>query len=178
MGALNYEELYTLDDYKLWEGNWELIGGVAYAMAPSPIVTHQSVGMNIAYRLKSAIESCEECLVLSEIDYEISDNTVVRPDVLLICKEIDEKVNKTPEIIFEILSPSTARRDETIKFDIYEKEGVKYYILVNPKNRIAKVYRLYHDGRFVKQDDFENEKFIFEINECQIDFDFSLIWRR
>ncbi len=178
MGALNYEELYTLDDYKLWEGNWELIGGVAYAMAPSPIVTHQSVGMNIAYRLKSAIESCEECLVLSEIDYEISDNTVVRPDVLLICKEIDEKVNKTPEIIFEILSPSTARRDETIKFDIYEKEGVKYYILVNPKNRIAKVYRLYHDGRFVKQDDFENEQFIFEIDACKIDFNFSLIWRR
>ncbi len=178
MGALDYEELYTLADYRLWKGDWELIDGVAYAMAPSPTVTHQSLSTNIAYTLRNAIALCEKCLVLSEMDYEISDNIVVRPDVLLICKEIEEKVDKTPEIIFEVLSPSTARRDETIKFDIYQKEGVEYYVLVHPKNRVAKVYKLYKDGRFVKQGDFDKESFAFEINECQINFDFSTIWRR
>ena len=43
MGALDYTEHYTLDDYRLWEGDWELIDGSAYAMSPSPMVTHQSV---------------------------------------------------------------------------------------------------------------------------------------
>ena len=177
MGALAYEEFYTIDDYRQWQGDWELIDGVAYAMAPSPTVTHQSVSTKIATELSKKMSSCEECLVLNETDYEVSDNTVTRPDVLLICKKINEKIDKTPEMIFEVLSPSTARRDETVKFDIYEREGVKYYIIVHPDNRVAKVYKLYEDGRFVKQGDFENDNFTFSLNKCQIDFDFSSIWR-
>lgn len=178
MGALDYQELYTVEDYKHWEGDWELIAGVAYAMSPSPMVTHQSVSSQIVVELSKKIDNCKKCLVLSEIDYQISDETVLKPDVLLICKEIEEKVNKTPEIIFEVLSSSTARRDETIKFELYQKEGVLYYILVNTQNRVAKVYKLHEDGRFVKQGDFENESFTFKVNECVIDFDFSRIWRK
>jgi len=177
MGVLNYSEHYTIDDYKLWEGDWELICGVAYAMSPSPLVTHQSVSNNIVYELKNKISECQNCLVLSEIDYEISDDTILRPDILLICKEIEEKVDKTPEIIFEVLSSSTAKRDETIKFELYQKEGVKYYILVHPTNKVAKVYKLLDDGRFVKQGDFTNERYQFDTLTCKADFDFSTIWR-
>jgi hypothetical protein len=50
--ALAYQEFYTLDDYLQWEGNWELIEGMPYAMAPSPSVTHQTVGLNIAANIK------------------------------------------------------------------------------------------------------------------------------
>ena len=178
IGALDYQEFYTVEDYKNWDGEWELISGVAYAMSPSPMVTHQFVSGQIFNELSKKKDNCENCLVLSEIDYQISDETILKPDVLLICKEIDEKVNKTPEIIFEVLSPSTARRDETIKFEIYQKEGVLYYILVNTQERVAKVYKLLEDGRFVKQGDFENESFTFKVNECAIEFDFSTIWRR
>lgn len=178
MGALDYQELYTVDDYKHWKGEWELIAGVAYTMSPSPMVTHQFVSSQIVVELSKKTDNCKKCLVLNEIDYEISDETILKPDVLLICKEIDEKVNKTPEIIFEVLSSSTARRDETVKFEIYQKEGVLYYILVNAQNKVAKVYKLHEDGRFVKQGDFENESFTFKVNECTLNFDFSTIWRR
>ena len=95
---MKYEEHYTIEDYNHWDGEWELIYGTPFAMAPSPTVTHQSVAGNIFYELKH-MTLCPDCLVLSEIDYEIAIDTVVRPDVLLICKPIEEKVDKTPEII-------------------------------------------------------------------------------
>ncbi|WP_457605949.1 Uma2 family endonuclease [Nitratifractor sp.] len=178
MAALDYVERYTIEDYRQWEGDWELIHGVAYAMAPSPPVTHQSVMARISHVLLSKSDECEKCLTLVETDYEISEDTVVRPDVLLICKEIDERVDRAPEIIFEVLSPSTARRDETIKLDLYRQEGVRYTVLVHPGRRVAKVYRLTEDGRYVKTGDFSDETFTFTLEECSIGFDFSTIWRR
>ena len=178
MGAVEYREHYTKKDYEQWEGDWELIYGVAYAMAPSPLVTHQSVAVNIMFELKRKTEQCEKCMTLGEIDYEIADDTIVRPDVLLICKEIEERVNKTPEIIFEVLSATTARRDETVKYELYQREGVRYYIIVEPLGQVAKVFRLYEDGRFVKEGDFTKETFEFALEHCTIDFDFSKIWRK
>ncbi len=177
MGAIAYEEYYTASDYRQWEGDWELIHGSAYAMAPSPMVTHQMVSANIIHELKTKLQNCSNCIVMGEIDWEVSSDTVVKPDALVICKKIEEKINKTPEIIFEVISPSTAKRDEVLKFDIYEKEGVKYYILVYPQNRIAKVYALNQEGRLIKQGDFESERFAFEIDQCRADFDFGTIWR-
>ena len=168
---------YDASDYQHWEGEWELIYGTAYAMAPSSMVTHQLVSTNIIYELKMQLQNCSNCLVMGEIDWEVSSDTVLKPDVLVICKKIEEKVSKTPEIIFEVISPSSAKRDEILKFDIYEKEGVDYYVLVYPQNKIAKVYRLNQEGRFIKQGDFESERFTFEADHCKADFDFSKIWR-
>ncbi len=178
MGAVKLEYLpyYTYADYQLFEGDWELIDGLAYAMAPAPVITHQIVSKNILKQLDSLFEECSKCLVVHEADWQVSDDTVVRPDVLMICKEVDEHIVKTPEIIFEVISPSTAKRDERQKFELYEQEGVLYYILVYPKMRVAKMYRLYK-GRLIKEGDFENEQHPFEVKGCQKDFDFSKIWR-
>ena len=178
MGAVEYREHYTKKDYEQWEGDWELIYGVAYAMAPSPLVTHQNVETKIAAELQRQTEACSKCLTLVETDYEVADDTILRPDVLLICKDIGERVNRTPEIIFEVLSPSTARRDESVKFEIYEREGVHYYILVNPETERAKVYRLHETGRYVKMGDFSVENARFELEDCSFEFDFSKIWRK
>ena len=178
MATVEYVERYTVEDYRHWEGDWELIHGVAYAMAPSPLVTHQSVLGNILRELSERTDPCESCMALAEIDYEISEETVVRPDVLLICKPIDEHVNKTPEIVFEVLSPATARRDETVKFELYRQEGVEYYVLVHPGKKVAKVYRLSDEGRYLKAGDFTDERFGFSLKGCEFEFDFSRIWRR
>ncbi|PHS41706.1 MAG: hypothetical protein COB07_01275 [Sulfurovum sp.] len=178
MSNLAYQEKYTANDHSHWKGDWELIYGDAYAMVPSPMVTHQLVSSNIVYALKNAVSNCSDCMVLSEIDYEVSTDTVLRPDVVLICKPIDEKLNKTPEIIFEVLSASTTRRDETVKFDIYQREGVAYYVLVNPLEKIAKVYRLADSGSYIKQGDFSDDFYHFDISICTFDLNFSTIWRR
>ncbi len=174
--SVQYAEYYTLDDYRRWEGDWELVYGVPYAMAPSPLVTHQSVNLKIARQLDSALDDCAKCQALFETDWEVAEDTVVRPDTLVICYEPDEHLTKKPELIFEIISPSTARRDETLKYDLYQQEGVAYYVIVYPDRNVSKLYRL-HEGRYIKVNDFSDETYTFELEGCRIDFDFSRIWR-
>ncbi len=178
MEALHYDEHYTKNDYRRWDGDWELICGHPYAMSPAPTTTHQSVSLQIAMQLYRAIEDrgCAGCSVFQDVDYEVSEDTIVRPDIVVICKPVEEVVNKAPEIIFEIVSPSTGRRDETIKFELYQREGVKYYGLVYPEGRVAKLYRINDEGRYIKVGDFDHETVAMETKKCRFDFDFSKIW--
>ena len=180
MGALRMEDLpsYTYEDYAQWEGDWELIDGIAYAMAPAPMRTHQSLAYTIARVLGNQIDRCPECEVLGEVDYKLSDDTVLRPDVVLTCGETREAyLTKAPEIIVEVISPSTASRDEKIKFSLYEAEKVTYYVLVYPKDLIARVYRL--DGKaYDKEGVFAQETYRFEDTACKVEVDFSEVFRR
>ena len=130
-------ETYTYDDYKHWEGDWELIYGHPYAMAPSPIGKHQFVMGRIIYQLNKKLEEldCNECFVLGEIDYIISDDTVLKPDVALVCGKLPKFITTPPIAIFEIISPSTKLRDEITKKEIYEKQGVKNLFLVYPDEK-------------------------------------------
>ena len=172
-------EYYTYDDYVNWEGDWELIDGIALAMAPAPMRKHQSLEFQIAKELdKELDEDCSLCEVLSEVDYKIDEDTVVRPDIVLTCGETNEAyLTKTPQIVVEIISKSTAKRDEIHKFALYEKEQVKYYILVYPDDLIAKVYKLenrkfYLDGRL------DVETYNFENTSCKVKIDFQKVFKR
>jgi len=177
MAAREYIEHYSVEDRKEWDGEWELIYGYPYAMAPSPMVTHQSVNIKIARQLDEKLDNCKKCQALFEIDWEISSDTVVRPDTIVICYEPDEKITKRPDLIFEIASPSTARRDETLKHELYGLEGVPYYVIVFPTKKLAKLYKV-KDGKYIKSGEFSDETYTFELNGCNIEFDFSTIWRR
>ncbi|MRI58591.1 MAG: Uma2 family endonuclease [Epsilonproteobacteria bacterium] len=168
-------EYYTYEDYKQWEGDWELIYGQPVAMAPSPMITHQAIAFEIAYQLRENLE-CEECLVVLEEDWIVEEDTVVRPDVSLICDEEGDFITKAPHIVVEVVCPQTARRDEKIKFEIYEKEKVPYYILVYPRELKAKVYKLI-DGRFDKVADFTNERYEFDL-PCSTAIDFSKAFKK
>jgi len=179
MGALKIEDLnYTYDDYKLWEGNWELIDGAAFAMAPAPMRKHQNIAYEIAHRLREGIEDCQECEVLGEVDYKINDHNVVKPDVVLTCGETHEMyLTKAPEIVVEVISKSTAKQDEIFKFQLYEQEKVKYYILVYPDDLYAKIYKL--DGKkYDKQGDFNLESYEFDQTTCHVSLDFEQIFKR
>jgi len=168
-------ERYTYEDYKNWEGDWELIDGVAYAMAPSPIKSYQFVVSEIIRHLGNQLENCKKCLVLSEINWKIDDFTVVKPDVVFVCEDLSsEYISSTPKIIFEVVSPSTKLKDEKIKFEIYKKEGVKYYVLIYPKELKAKVYKL-TNGEYIKEED--KKVYHFDV-ECNIDIDFEKIFER
>lgn len=177
MTAQPLPELYTLEDYRHWEGDWELIRGIALAMAPSPALNHQRLGGRIYSQLVEALEDCPHCEALYEIDIEFAQDTVVRPDVILICYEPEgERLTRAPELIFEVISPATARRDEQTKFQLYREEGVSCYVLVYPSAAKAKVYRLV-DGDYRKVGDFHDERYTFVLSRCGIDFDFGRLWR-
>lgn len=170
MTNVAYSEYYTYEDYKRWEGDWELIDGVPYAMAPAPVKKHQFLASKIVVELSNTLE-CENCEVLVEVDYKVNEETVLRPDVVVTCDDFGvEYLIKAPEIVFEIISSSTARRDEIYKFSIYEQEGVRFLVLVYPDDLIAKVYKNI-DGKFKKIGDFSKEIFDFEMCGVKVDFD-------
>ncbi len=170
---------YSYDDYKNWEGDWELIDGIPVSMAPAPMKIHQKIASELFFYLKQELDdSCLDCEVLYEIDWKISNSTTVRPDIVLTCNDDGERyLTKTPKVIIEILSPSTAKKDETIKFDIYEEEKVQYYILVYPDDLKAKVYLLKDDG-YSKFGDFTNEKLVFDELDCDVELDFEKVFRK
>ena len=171
-------EYYTYDDYVTWKGDWELIDGIPLAMSPAPMITHQAIATNIAYELKKSSEECEKCLVLNEVDYKINDDTILRPDVVLTCNETNKMhLTKAPEIIVEVISKSTAKRDEKYKFEIYEKEKVKYYILVYPDDLKAKIYKL--EGKeYDKQGDFFTESYEFDESYCKASINFERVFKK
>ena len=179
MGALALEDLpnYTYEDYKLWEGEWELIYGVPYSMSPAPVNKHQLINTKIARCLDEGLDECSACLAILEADWKLSNETVFRPDMSVVCYEPEDYLTKAPEIIFEVLSPSKAKRDETLKFEAYEREGVKYYCLVYPDILLAKLYKL-QDGKYIKVGDFDEEVYIFETKKCKLNFDFSKVFKR
>ena len=171
-------EHYTYDDYKNWEGDWELINGVPLAMSPAPTKRHQALASTIIAFLYNQLDNCPECEVLGEIDYKVSDDTILKPDVVLTCNETNENyLIKAPEIVVEIISKATAKRDEKYKFEIYEKEKVNYYILIYPNDLRAKVYEL-KESKYDKVGDFTIESYTFKNTTCNITLDFDKIFKR
>jgi len=179
MAAVRLEDIYyTYDDYKLWEGDWELIDGIPFAMVPAPTRKHQSISGAILANIYEQIDECQNCEILSEVDYKISERTVVRPDVVLVCNEKNKAyLTKAPEIIIEIISKSTAKKDEVFKFNLYETEKVKYYIIVYPNDLRAKIYK--HNGeKYIKEGDFFDETYFFEETTYKVNLDFKKVFKK
>jgi Uma2 family endonuclease len=90
------------------------------------------------------------------VDWQISDDTVVQPDVLVVCdeNEEEEKLTVTPVLVFEILSPSTARKDRVLKYQLYQNSGVTYYCIVDPGTKSAEVFVL-RDQKYSPKETFE-----------------------
>jgi len=177
--ALKQEFLpeYTYEDYLVWEGRWELIHGVPYAMSPGPSINHQGINANIVIQLNALLENCEHCKAYIPLDWKVSETTVVQPDVSVICQESGNAnyLDFAPTIIFEILSPSTSKKDRTLKYELYESEEVKYYVIVSPKDRTLKVFGL-KNKRYVEVMNSNKGTFNFDLKDCSIEFDSSKIW--
>lgn len=169
-------ERYTIDDYDHWHDDWELIDGIPLALTPSPGIAHQRANRRIVRQLDEALDECPGCEVLFKTDVEFSRDTVTRPDTIVICFEPDgERITRAPELIFEIVSPRTVRRDEQTKRRLYRKQGVGHYVVVYPELRTAKVYRL-TEGRYRKLGELRQQRHRFELSRCSIDFDFARLW--
>jgi len=126
--------------------------------------------------LDEALEKrCLNCVVAIDTDYIVSEDTVLRPDVFITCEEVEDKLLKPPYVIFEVISLSTREKDEKLKKEIYEREGVPYLVLVYPDLSKAKIYKLTEKG-YKKVLDAVKDKFTFELEGCKVELDFSKIW--
>ena len=126
---------YTVEDYERWQGDWELVEGIPYALA-SPSFKHQRLVLILAMLLELQLESneaCKDCKVVIDTDYVVNEYTVLRPDIAVVCDHKGDKITKPPKVVVEVISPSTKKVDEEIKPLIYAQEGVKYLLLVYPE---------------------------------------------
>ncbi|MGN6617995.1 MAG: Uma2 family endonuclease [Ilyomonas sp.] len=168
---------YTYDDWKLWEGKWELIEGIPFAMSPSPVPEHQRVAAEINYEFIAAIKKsgCKKCKVYHPIDFVISNDTILEPDILIVCKEIQKNfLDFPPSLVVEILSPSTALKDRNSKYHLYEQQRVKYYLIVDPDTKSIEIYELKND-QYVLQS-FEKEFTFLLKDDCSVTTSFETIW--
>lgn len=173
--AFKYYQRYSVTQWEQWQDQWELIDGFPYCMSPLPIIEHQRVSNKIIAELERNLKMCTKCMAIPPINWKINLNTVVQPDVSLVCPPAKGLyLTRAPEIIFEILSPSTALKDRNQKMELYAQQKVKYYIIVDLKKEIAEVYLL-KKGVYEKVLETRSDKYIFDSN-CKINFSFSKIW--
>jgi Uma2 family endonuclease len=185
MEAIKLEDLphYTYEDYKHWEGKWEIINGIAYAMSPMAIPKHQRITNKIAFEFELKLKNCKRCKAFMPLDWVIRDDLIVQPDNLIICDmDLEAKnLTKTPELIVEILSPSTAKKDKITKYRIYESLKVKYYIIIDPESLQAEIYELI-DDKYKLKDKFKKEGIAqIELNpdnktKCNFEIDFKEVF--
>lgn len=168
---------YTYDDFLKWEGKWELIEGLPIAMSPAPLLKHQLIASKLNIEFGIQLKNCRECNIYQPVDYKVSENTVLQPDLLVSCAPPGNSkfIDSTPELVVEILSPSTAYKDRHEKFTIYENQGICYYLLIDPENEIAEVYVL-ENKKYILAAHGKKLQYSFALHECKADVDFSDIW--
>jgi Uma2 family endonuclease len=160
--ALKQQDYYTYADYLTWDDNerWEIINGVAYNMSPAPTTRHQLISWELSRQIGNYLhdfnKTCFAFYAPFDVrfpqdaqDDEIID--VVQPDVSVICdvSKLDEKgCHGAPDLIIEILSPSTSKKDLVDKRILYENNRVQEYWLIDPTHNVATVYRLEAFGKY------------------------------
>jgi Uma2 family endonuclease len=177
-GAVKILPYYTYEDYVQWEGKWELIDGIPYAMSPAPTPRHQLIANSLGALFYLALKDCISCKAYQAIDYKIAEDTVVQPDISVLCRQTTKKfIDFPPALVVEILSPSTALKDRHTKSGLYQNEGVKYFLIISPDAEEAEVYVL--DGNeYLLKEKGKSFTYTFSFEEtCSPTIDFSEIWK-
>ncbi len=151
---------FTYGDYCAWpeEERWELIDGEAFDMTPAPGLAHQDVALKMAVQITNFLRDRPCRVFIAPFDVRLPKageaddlvDTVVQPDLSVVCdpsKLDDRGCRGAPDWVVEVLSPSTAGKDQIRKRGLYQRHGVRAYWLVHPVDRVLMIYRL-SDGVF------------------------------
>ena len=150
------DEYYTYADLITWDDDvrYELIDGVPILMAP-PSITHQRISGKLYLQIASFLKGrpCEvfHAPVGVRLNADLADDTVVQPDIVVVCDRSildDKSIKGAPDMVIEILSPSTASRDKVMKFNQYLRAGVREYWIVHPDSKTVSVHVL-KDGEYI-----------------------------
>ena len=156
--ALKLEPRFTYANYRTWpdEERWELIEGVPYAMTPAPRIRHQRIAGNFFGELRTFFRG-KRCVPFdAPTDVVLDEENVVQPDVFVVCdrnKITEDNIQGAPDLVVEITSPSTRLRDRREKRALYERFGVREYLVVSPEDDMVERHRLV-DGRYAPPDIF------------------------
>ncbi len=144
----------TYDDLRLFPNDGkrhELIDG-EHIMTPAPKTSHQRASINLATLLHTFVRAHNLGAVFSApFDIVFSDFDVTEPDLIFISRArenilTEDNARGAPDLVIEILSPSTAEMDRKTKFRLYEKYGVREYWLVSPEAENVQIFALRANG--------------------------------
>lgn len=149
------DKKYTWQDYLTWpdEERWEVIDGVAYDMTPSPTEGHQRIVINFGGILRTKLGGSPCKVYIAPLDVYLDDFNFVQPDIFVVCEisKIKGKIYGVPDLIIEVLSPSTSLKDKREKKALYERFAVKEYIIAYPEEIFIERYSLI-EGKFKEPD--------------------------
>ncbi len=175
---------YTVEDYLALPDDQrvELIDGMFFVMY-APTYIHQDIGSRICQSFRDYIDgkhgSCYAFVSPIDVQLDCDDRTMVQPDVVIICDPSKLKKGRifgAPDLIVEILSKSTSKKDRGLKLAKYKRAGVREYWIVDPDWRQIRVYE------FEKSDtprEYEFEETVpvgIYDGDCKVDF--SQIYER
>ena len=153
---------YDWDDYRSWNDDqrWEVIGGEAYTMTPAPTSRHQQIVTELSRQIGNVLDGKPCRAFVSPIDVKLSRDDLLQPDIIVVCD--DQKIRRThiegaPDMVVEVLSPSTALHDRVHKMGVFARYGVKEVWLVTPYPWLVEVFVLegesYRLGGYYSKDD-------------------------
>jgi Uma2 family endonuclease len=165
---LDLSKTYTYADYLTWrfEERVELIKGWIHKMSPAPRPLHQEIEGNLHLILGNHFKQSYCKVYNSPFDVRLIKNkgqsdketiSVVQPDICVVCdlSKIDDRGCKgAPDLIVEVLSTSTMKKDYNEKFNLYQENGIKEYWLANPEMKAIQIFTL-EDGTYQEHETFE-----------------------
>lgn len=177
---------YTVEDFYNWpeDERIELIDGVIYYMA-TPHIVHQDIVSELGFILKSHIKKNKgKCKIYDmpvDVQLDCDNKTMVEPDIQIVCdrtKFTERVVFGAPDFVVEVLSPSTRKKDMTIKLQKYVNAGVREYWIVDPEKEMIIVYKMSQDENAKENQDIIAQFYTFESqvpvgifnDECIVDF--------
>ena len=159
--VLEPDERFTYRHYRTWpdEERWELIEGQAWSMSPAPTTRHQDIQAQLITALRvllkgkpcKAFDAPFDVLLPKDDESDDEIDSVVQPDIVVYCDKsrlTKRGARGAPDLVVEILSPSTSKKDQNEKFGLYEKHGVREYWVIDPGNEAIQVWRLRPEGGY------------------------------
>ncbi|MFE8698473.1 Uma2 family endonuclease [Cytobacillus sp. FJAT-53684] len=172
--GLTYDDYAAIDD-----GNrYELAGGQLELMSPAPLVTHQIVSFEILINLSRSCE-LDYFILHAPVDVILSPAEVRQPDLVLIHRKRMEIISKrgiegAPDLVVEILSPSSLKRDKIDKIKSYAHFGIPEFWIVDPDTGVLEQYVL-HEKRYELIDIFQNNELVTSPNIPCVSFTMAAI---
>lgn len=155
------KQRFTYQEYLTWpqEERWELIDGVPYNMTPAPTRLHQLISRQLLTLFNNYLtgKSCEvyhapfDVRLPQPLESDEQTSSVVQPDILVVCDKakLDDRGCKgSPDLVVEIVSPTTFQKDLKEKFNLYERAGVREYWIVYPDQKTISAFSLTTEGKF------------------------------
>ena len=159
--AIDHSQKYSYADYLNWSDDerWEIISGFPYNMSPAPTRRHQYISGVLFSAFFNLLKGRPCQVYAAPFDVRLSEDmsddhlieNVVQPDLSVFCdkSKLDDKgAIGAPDLVVEILSPSTASKDMKTKLLLYQKFGVKEYWLVDPEKKTVERFNLDRQGKY------------------------------